>query len=277
MRPLPDFSTAEQNPFLITIQRGLTTLRWNTSTETVVIAGNTWPPVAGAGVTSISYNSDGTPSNADVQIMTAVGGLVEPGDGVRGLLDGWPISIKLFDPADPGGTATELVPGSTIGSVAEDTNGIATIAANGMLVEAGVYITEHYALAGREDLFDSRCKVDPAGFTNDTTGQATGTFIVTLDSLPDARASDPTWYVLGGLTALSGNLAGYPKMPIRAWDPGTLEVTLFLPVLETDIPAGTDLQIHAGCDLTREMCFSRFDNIVNLRAETFVPPPDANF
>lgn len=274
MRSL-DFAGAVENPALITIQRGLVTIRFNTSNQDVTVDGDTWTAAPAAQITSLSYGSDGTPNNVDVQIMTAVGGLIEPGDGIRGILDGWPISIKLFDPADPG-AAVEIMPGATIGSVAENTNGTAIIAANGPLIQAGRYVTEHYALAGREDLFDARCKVDPAGFTNDTTGEATGTYVVTLDSLPDVRASDPTWYVLGGLYVLSGNLNGYPKLPIRAWNPDTLEVTLFLPILEEDIPAGTTLQIHAGCDLTREMCFSRFNNIVNLRAETFVPPPDTN-
>jgi hypothetical protein len=74
-----------------------------------------------------------------------------------------------------------------------------------------------------------------------------------------------------------GPLADYPKFPIRAWDPDTLTVTLFLPVSVTDIPAATAFEIAPGCDNTREMCFSRFNNIVNLRAETFVPPPRARF
>ncbi len=272
-----DIGNAEQQPALIELQRGLTTLRWNTSNNDVTFGGDSYPAAAGAAVTSISYMSDGTASNADITIQTEDGGLVEPGDAARGILDGWPISIKFFDPADPDGTAVEVVPGSIVGSVAEDTNGLAMIAASGQLIKAGGYVTEHYSLAGREDLGDDRCKVNLDDFTNDVTGEATGTYIVTLDSLPDARAVDPTWYVNGGLFVVSGNLNGYPKFPIRAWDPDTLEVTLFLPVLEADIPAGTSLQIHAGCDLTREMCFSRFNNIVNLRAETFVPPPDVNF
>lgn len=343
-------------PALVTIQRGLTTLRWTTAGTAVVIGSDTWAPGPGASVTSIAFMSDGTQNNADVLIMATPGGLVEPGDGVRGILDGWPISVKLYDPADPGGTAYEVVPGSTIGSVAEDTNGIVKIAAEGQMSKAGVYVTEHYSLAGREDLGDDRCKVpilpadigrgvafqtpatlpllhvndaygrmrtDTAGtptdyanvyfecatagttdpttaptydpvvgnsttdgtavliarnaWTRHATGQATGTYVVTLDALPDPRASDPTWYVLGALYVRSGNLNGYPKIPIRSWNPDTLEVTLFLPVLETDIPAGTQLEIHVGCDLTREMCFARFDNLDNLRAETFVPPPDVNF
>lgn len=345
-------------PAMVEIQRGLTTLRWTTAETDVVIGSDTWTPAPGASITSIAFMSDGTPNNADVLIMAVPGGLVEPGDGVRGILDGWPISIKLYDPADPAGTAFEIVPGATIGSVAEDTNGVVTIAANGQLVKAGVYVTEHYSLSGREDLGDDRCKVpilpadigrgvafvtpatlplahvddaygrmrtdttgtpadyanvyyectvagttdsttaptyDPTvgnttvdgtasfiarnAWTRHATGQATGTFIVTLDALPDPRASDATWFVLGALYVRSGNLSGYPKIPIRAWNPDTLEVTLFLPVLETDIPAGTQLEIHVGYDGTRDMAFSRFGTIgiVNRRAEDFVPPPDVNF
>ncbi len=359
MRSFPVPDNADKIPAMVTIVRGLTTLRFNTSEEDVTISGDTWVAAAGANVTSISYASDGTPISADVIIMTETGGLVEPGDGARGILDGWPISIRLFDPADPVGTAIDIVPGATIGSVAEDTNGCATIAASGQLIKAGVYVTEHYALAGREDLGDDRCKIpilpddigrniafitpatlplptvnsaygrmrtvttSPAGtpldyhnvyyecttagttnpttaptydptignsttdgtavfiarsaWTRHATGQATGTFVVTLDALPDPRATDDTWYVLGALYIRSGNLADYPKIPIRAWDHTTLEVTLFLPVLITDIPAGTQLELAPGCDLTREMCFSRFNNIINLRAETFVPPPDVNY
>lgn len=277
---LISFSDASvEVPALITIQRGLTTLRWNTSGVDVTIGSDTWPAAPGARVTSIECRSDGTENNADVLIMAETGGPVEPGDGARGLLDGWPISVKLFDPADPAGTAREIVSGATIGSVAEDANGLVTIAASGQLIKAGVYLTEHYSLSGREDLGDARCKIDLTAddWTNSVTGQAIGTYTVVLDSLPDARATDPTWYVMGALIVRSGPLAGYPKIPIRAWDPDTLTVTLFLPVALDDIPAGTDLDIHVGCDLTREMCFSRFNNIVNLRAETFVPPPDVNF
>lgn len=103
-------------------------------------------------------------------------------------------------------------------------------------------------------------------------GQATGDFTIQLTALPDPRATDSTWYVMGGIYVCSGVLDGYPKIPIRAWDPTTFTATTFLPVSSTDIPANTQLEIHAGCDLTRDMCFSRFNNITNLRAETFVPP-----
>lgn len=103
---------------------------------------------------------------------------------------------------------------------------------------------------------------------------ATDAFNIVLSSLTEPRSSDSTWFVNGGLFIRSGPLSGFGRLPIRAWDPGTSTVTLFLPINPDDVPANTEVEVHAGCDLTREQCFARFDNIVNLRAETFVPPPD---
>jgi len=111
-------------------------------------------------------------------------------------------------------------------------------------------------------------------WTRHARGQAIDAFNIQLTALPDSRASDATWYVNGAMFFRSGNLSGYPKYPIRAWDPATFIATLFLPLDPADVPANTQIEIHAGCDLTREQCESRFSNIVNLRAETFVPPPD---
>lgn len=103
-------------------------------------------------------------------------------------------------------------------------------------------------------------------------GQATADYTITLTALPDARATDDTWYVNGGLYIRSGTLSGFPCIPLRAWNHTTLELTTFLPLSQTDIPANTQFEVYPGCDLTRGQCFSRFNNIVNMRAETFVPP-----
>jgi hypothetical protein len=102
-------------------------------------------------------------------------------------------------------------------------------------------------------------------------GQRTGDFTIQLTALPDPRATDDTWYVLGGLYVRSGTLNGFPKMDIRAWDHSTLTLTMFLPIGTNDIPANTQLELHPGCDRTPEMCFSRFNNTVNRRSENYAP------
>lgn len=355
MRSLNFDDTALGLPVAVAITRGLQVLRFTSHEATVTIDGEDYPSVAGADLTNIVFPSDGSFANADITIQTQSGGLIQPGDGARGVLDGWPISIKMFNSANPDGTAFNLIPNATIGSVKEDTRGLATIAVNGPLTHALGPLTEHYALTGRESLGDDRCKIailpddidrgidyvtfapvapglqhvsdcfgriktgvagtyadyanvyyecTTAGTTDATTapaynatigatttdgtavfttrnawlryvtGQATGTFTIVFDSLPDSRASDPTWYVLGGIYVRSGNLSGFPVLPIRAWDPSTLTATLFLPVSTTDIPAGTQFEVYPGCDLTPTMCAARFNNIDNIRAEYFVPPPE---
>jgi len=103
-------------------------------------------------------------------------------------------------------------------------------------------------------------------------GQAVDLFTIQFDALPDPRASDDTWFQMGGIYIMSGTLKGSPVIPIRSWDSATLSATLFVPITPTDVPADTEMEVYVGCDLTREMCFSRFNNIINLRAETFVPP-----
>src|SRR5437879_705890 len=109
MRAFPSgLAAAKSIHALVTIQRGLVTLRFTTWMEDVVFGGNTYTAAPGAQLTSISFMSDGTPNNADVLIMAETGGVIAPGDGVRGLLDGWPISIRLFDPVDPTGTAYNI-------------------------------------------------------------------------------------------------------------------------------------------------------------------------
>lgn len=353
MRALP-FS-ATQNlalPYLITIQTGVTAVRFTTHSADITVNGDTYSPCPGANVSNIQFTGDVSPATCDVIVMAQTGGLFEPGDGTRGALDGWPISIKLFDLGDTDAGAYDIIPHATIGNVQEDTRGLITLSVNGPLNRFNGPLTEHYSLTGREELGDDRCKIPilpddigrgvdfvrpdiatgllsvndaygrvrtgvagtvddyanvyyectVAGTTDATTaptydptvgnstvdgtatfiarnawlryayGQRTGDFTIQLTALPDLRASDSTWFVLGGIYVRSGPLEGFPVIPIRSWEPSTLTVTTFLPIGTNDIPVNTEMEIFVGCDLTREQCFSRFNNITNLRAETFVPP-----
>ncbi len=347
-------------PAIVTIQMATRTVRFTTWDRSVTIDGNEFVTAAGADVTGFTAPSDATASNCDIALMAVEGGLFPQGEGIRGMLDGWPIEVSIFDPNDLSAGASAIVSG-VIGSVDEDANGMMVIAANGPLRQAQARpLTEHYSLVCRADLGDDTCKVPICGNVDETffdigrgqnfvttaeaapglqtvkdcygrvrsgspsttqsynnvfyecttsgttdastapsypttpgatvvdgtatmtcrdgwlryaEGEATGAYTVVLESLPDARASDDTWYVDGGLFVRSGNLEGY-KLTIRAWDSATKTLTLFLPIDPDDIPANTQFEIYPGCDRTRDMCFVRFNNIVNMRAETMVPPAD---
>jgi uncharacterized phage protein (TIGR02218 family) len=270
MRAFPfDQDTVEGLPYLITITRGTETIRFTTYHTAITVDGDTWTPGPGAMVTNMQFPSDGSPSTCDVNIFADTGGTIDRGEAARGEFDGWPISVAVTDGTSG---ATEMFPNATIGNVIEDTKGIVVFSVNGALNRSRQQVTEHYALMCRADLYDSRCKVVRADYTVSVTGEAIGPYDIQLDSMPDGRASDATWFLMGLVAFTSGTLSGYPDYQIRDWNPSTQRVALFLPVAVEDVPAATTMDISAGCDLTREQCFSRFNNIVNMRAETFVPP-----
>lgn len=354
------FAEGSSLPAVITIQKALETVRFTTWHRAVTLDEIDYPTAPGADVTGFTFPADGTPSAADVTVMAVEGGLFTPADGIRGMLDGWPITIAIFDPAELSAGASTLLTG-TIGSVSEDANGMLVIAANGPLRMAQMRpLTEHYSLICRADLGGDTCKVPVCGHVTETyydigraqayvtkaeaapglqtvkdcygrahtgspdtvqgygnlyfecttagttdadtapsydptvgnttddgtavftardawlryaTGEATDAFTIVLDALPDARASDETWYVDGGAFVRSGPLQG-TKLTLRAWDPNTLTLTLFLPIDPADIAADTQFEIYPGCDRTSDMCFVRFDNTANRRSEVFVPQPD---
>src|SRR5689334_4442149 len=352
MRALP-FSTTQSLalPYLVTIQTGVTALRFTTYHDSVAVGSDTFSPMPGCDVTNIQFPSDGTPATCDITLMAVSGGLIEPGDGINGSLDGWPVTIEIFDLGNTAAGTFDLIPSATIGNVSEDTMGQVTLSVNGPLNRLNGPLTEHYSLTGREELGDDRCKIpilpadigrstafvrpdiatglllvndaygrvrtgvagtvedyanvyfectvagttDTVAPTYDPTvgnstvdgtatfiardswlryarGQRTGDFTIQLTAMPDGRANDATWFEFGGIYVRSGPLNGFPVMPIKSWEPSTLTLTTFLPIGVNDIPANTQLEVHAGCNLTREQCQSRFSNITNLRAETFVPP-----
>ncbi len=270
MRTLPFDETVKAIPVLVTITRGINTVRFTTWHSSLTVGSDTWVPAGAAASTDMTFASDGSPTSADISVSTGV--VLDVGDVARGLYDGWPISIQIVDPEDLS-SAVDMIPNATIGNVTETTNNVTIISVNGALTRTRHATTEHYSLTCRADLYDTRCKVVRASYTTSTTGEAIDNYNIQV-AAADSRGSDETWYVLGLISFTSGALSGYPDFQIRAWDPGTLTATLFLPVATTDVPAGTSLDISAGCNFTQEHCFGKFDNIANMRAEIFVPPND---
>lgn len=128
----------------------------------------------------------------------------------------------------------------------------------------------------RADLGDDKCRVNliTSGFTQHAT------VVNLIDqrhfnisiSDPDPRSVD-NWYVDGALTWQSGNNNGR-SMEIKGWQQSTQYVELFLP-MQRPIALGDSCQLYAGCDKRHDTCRDKFDNIVNRRAEDFLPGFDA--
>src|SRR5215472_3879714 len=151
---------------LITIQKGLATIRFSTADRVLIANNEVWAQGPGAKITTLQFPADGSPANADIAVMTEQNGLFRPGDGADGDLDDWPCQIDLVDPNNPAAIYNLLT--GIIGSVQEDSRGMLTIAVNGQLTLAQKKpLCEHFTLTGREDLGDDRCKIpillDPLG------------------------------------------------------------------------------------------------------------------
>ena len=83
-----------------------------------------------------------------------------------------------------------------------------------------------------------------------------------------------------------GNSSGYFDFGVLTWTSGlnnglSMEVKNYVPTLfmlalpmPFEIQVGDTYSVHAGCDKKLETCRDRFDNIVNMRAEPYLPGMD---
>nr|WP_256468233.1 phage BR0599 family protein [Bradyrhizobium sp. 150] len=145
--------------YAITIFQPSETIRLTTDFEDATLGGRLFEAAGAVNITNIVYAADGFATSADVQISSTVGGSIRPGLAARGLLDGLPITVEAFDPRHPESGTFDMVPGATIGSVAESTNGAIVLAVQGRLALMKSPMCQVYSSMCRARLGDSRCRV----------------------------------------------------------------------------------------------------------------------
>ncbi|QOZ25271.1 phage BR0599 family protein [Bradyrhizobium sp. CCBAU 51753] len=100
------------------------------------------------------------------------------------------------------------------------------------------------------------------------TGQALDFYNIQLDADP---SPEPT--TLGKIIPQSGPLAAI-KIPIRAYDSGTMIVTTFEPFAPSSFPPGTSFLVHPGCDKLWTTCSGTYGNGDNFRGVPYAPTSD---
>lgn len=93
-------------------------------------------------------------------------------------------------------------------------------------------------------------------------------------TVSDARAVTG-WFNGGALVFETGDNDG-KAFEIKTWASGGGAVTLYLPV-GFDIQVGDVGRIYPGCDKRLATCRDTFDNLINMRAEPYLPGRDAAF
>lgn len=91
-------------------------------------------------------------------------------------------------------------------------------------------------------------------------------------TVTEPRAVDG-WYAYGVLQFDTGNNTGI-KVEVFDWTQSGGEIETFLE-LPYEVQVGDKLHIQPGCDKRYETCKNRFNNLLNMRAEPFLPGIDA--
>jgi uncharacterized phage protein (TIGR02218 family) len=124
------------------------------------------------------------------------------------------------------------------------------------------------------------CKVDVTAYqqTGSVNTSADAVTIVPETGLLMIGSATPTvaapadWFNDGILVFTSGTLSGRGAS-IKTWDGTTLK--LFLPISAAAGPVhGDTFTIEPGCNHTKFDCANKFNNIVNIRAEIYIPGMD---
>lgn len=121
----------------------------------------------------------------------------------------------------------------------------------------------------RAELFDTQCGVNPASFT--VTSTITG--VTSRAKFQDTTRTEADDYFNNGvITFTSGSNNGYSR-EVRDYTLSTGEIETYLP-FPYDVTATDAYSMKAGCDKSLADCRDKFSNVVNRRAEDFVPGLD---
>jgi uncharacterized phage protein (TIGR02218 family) len=129
-----------------------------------------------------------------------------------------------------------------------------------------------YSAECRADLGDTKCKVVLSGFTVSATVASVTDARQFVLTLTEPRAVDG-WFANGALSWTSGNNNGR-SMEIKQWTQSSSALALYLP-MPRPVVIGDTCTLYAGCDKTLADCRDKFANVVNRRAEDYIPGYDA--
>lgn len=122
------------------------------------------------------------------------------------------------------------------------------------------------------NLGDARCGVDLTGGSPSLTRFGSVTAVTSRTQFTDAALIYPDdWFQYGLLTWLTGNNAEF-QMEVR--DSTSAGVIQFQLPMYADIAIGDTFTVYPGCDKTRAMCISKFNNVLNFRGFDQIPGLD---
>lgn len=215
-------------------------------------------------LTSVTHNSEGSASAADIQVHVD-NSILPVGELAKGVWDGATVEVAVVDWDDMSAGEMGLLYGY-IGSIQWDTMGGATIEVQGFLEKVRNKSLERIGSRCPVDLFSTHCRVVEADYTFEGT-VTTVTNQMTVETNLNDPDFDEGYFRFGVLTWLTGANAGR-KAPVRTWTPAGNVVHFWTRPPDT-IVVGDTFSITAGCDKSMETCHARFSNSINFQGFPF--------
>jgi uncharacterized phage protein (TIGR02218 family) len=237
----------------------------------ITIGGQTYSTAIGYSRTAINTDSAMTVSNANFLGVFDSASLTAT-DLRSGLFDYASLEVLAVNWADPT-MAPIVLPGAVLGEVSAQPSGIFTAELRGISQFLANQIGELYTSACKASLGDWRCKVplsDPSWTKTGAVVTVAGdNRVFTIGDLGEPRDGDSTWWTAGTVTWTSGANDGR-SMEVGSWGVLTRTIGLFMP-MPSPIAIGDAFRVTPGCDKSRTMCKTRYNNVINIRATPDIP------
>lgn len=214
-----------------------------------------------------------SPDNAEMMLLLASGWITEEDIRAR-KYDGTRITIHEgvnYMDSTMGATRTRV---KLLGEVGIK-NGVASVKVVGLSFLLSKPVGDLYSpLCRVRQLGDSECKVNLLGNTADGTPITTNTSVATVANrrvFTVAVARTNNFYRKGWVEFTSGANSGLgdgSKMEIKSNTGASIELEL---PMGRDIAIGNTVKLIAGCDRLLATCRDKFANVINRRAEDYLP------
>lgn len=255
-----------------------TAQRFTNIQTTTTFDSNAFTAVPGIFIKSFPFQANQGSTRIDVELAGAfaadeVGHLefFDTNDVRDGLYDEAQIVVYLCDHQNAASSLGVIFSG-TIGEVNLTDRGKITFECNGLLSKSGTIIVEHRTPTCRNWLYDERCTINQASFSETGTVTASSGFSVTFTGV--TAVTD--YYNLGPFTILSGRSKGRVYEIRNYTQSGASQsVNLYLPP-DASLAVGNTFKISRGCDYTMGAngC-GKYSNQLNAQMDNHVPGQDA--
>ena len=238
--------------------------------QDILYNGHTW--LAALGYTRTALQADSAMSVDNMNLAGLFDSDTLTVEDLRaGLMDHAEVKIFIVNWADLSQGEMKVRRG-TLGEVQAMTSGRFQTEFRGLMQSLSLNVGEVTSPTCRADLGDIRCKIDLDAGWRVTAAVASVTdaqnFTITVT---EPRAVDG-WFTDGVTTFTGGQNIGR-SMEIKTWTQSTAAVRLFLP-MPMPVTVGDTMTLYPGCDKLLATCRDKFANVVNRRAEDYVPGAD---